>query len=328
MSPKSPQNNRPATGHRQLAILVTGGAGFIGSNLCNTLNKKGYQVTALDNLFLGKKENLDKGVKFVKGDVRNVKDLEKAGKKFDCVVHLAAASSAPMFSDDLWGSYENNVMGFIAVLEFCRKYKVGKLLYASTSSIYGNNPIPLMEDQQVWPPNFYSATKFCMENTAHCYHKKFPEMELIGFRFMSVYGLNEKHKGEFANLASQFSWSIYKDEAPEIYGDGAQQRDFTNVKDIVQAIILAIETKKKFGSDIFNIGTNKAYNLNILVEKINKVMGKKIKPKHIINPVKEGYVRKQLADIKKIKRELGFKPSIDVEQGLKEIYEDLKKSSK
>lgn len=153
-------------------------------------------------------------------------------------------------------------------------------------------------------------------------------MELIGFRFMSVYGLNEKHKGEFANLASQFSWSIYKGEAPEIYGDGEQQRDFTNVKDIVQAIILAIETKKKFGSDIFNIGTNKAYNLNILVEKINKVMGTGVKPKHIVNPVKEGYVRKQLADIKKIKRELGFKPSIDIEEGLKEIYEDLKVSNK
>lgn len=307
-------------------ILVTGGAGFIGSNLCNTLLKKGYDVTAFDNLFLGKKENLDQGVKFVKGDVRNKKDLEKINKKFDFVVHLAAASSAPMFTDDLKGSYENNVMGFISILEYCRKHKVGKLLYASTSSIYGNNPTPLTEDQQVWPPNYYSVTKYCMENTAHCYKKQFPEMEIIGFRFMSVYGLHEKHKGQFANLASQFSWDVFADRSPILYGDGSQQRDFTNVKDIVQAIILAMESKKKFGSTIFNIGTNKAYNLNILVDKINKVMGKNIKPKQIVNPVKEGYVRKQLADIKKIKKELGFKPTVTLDEGLREIYEDLKKN--
>lgn len=307
-------------------VLVTGGAGFIGSNLCNTLVKKGYAVTALDNLFLGKKANLNGKVKFVRGDVRNMKDLEKAGKDFDYVVHLAAASSAPMFSNDLRDSYENNVMGFISVLEYCRKHNVKKLLYASTSSIYGNNPTPLTEDQQVWPPNYYSVTKYAMENTAHCYKKQFPEMELIGFRFMSVYGLNEKHKGEFANLASQFSWDVFEDRAPVLYGDGTQQRDFTNVKDIVQAIILAIETKKSFGSTIFNIGTNKAYNLHILVDKINKVMGKNVKPKEIVNPVKEGYVRKQLADIKKIKKELGFKPTVELDEGLKEIYEDLKKN--
>lgn len=307
-------------------VLVTGGAGFIGSNLCNTLVKKGYAVTALDNLFLGKKTNLNEKVKFVKGDVRNVKDLERAGKDFDYVVHLAAASSAPMFTNDLRDSYENNVMGFITVLEYCRKHTVKKLLYASTSSIYGNNPTPLTEDQQVWPPNYYSVTKYAMENTAHCYKKQFPAMEIIGFRFMSVYGLNEKHKGEFANLASQFSWDIFADRSPILYGDGSQQRDFTNVKDIVQAIILAIESKKKFGSDIFNIGTNKAYNLHILVDKINKVMGKNIKPKEIVNPVKEGYVRKQLADIKKIKKELGFKPTVSLDEGLKEIYEDLKKN--
>ena len=319
------KHNYPASGLRPPAVLVTGGAGFIGSNLCNTLADKGYQVTAFDNLFLGKKENLSPKVKFFKGDVRKLSDLERAGKTFDYIVHLAGASSAPMFTDDLKGSYENNIMGFINILQYAREISCKKLLYASTSSIYGNNPTPLTEDQQIWPPNFYSATKYCMENTAHCYHKVHRDMEIIGFRFMSVYGLNEKHKGEFANLASQFSWDINANRSPIIYGDGTQQRDFTNVKDIVQAIILAMKSKKKFGSTIFNIGTNKAYNLNILVDKINKVMGKNIKPKQIVNPVKEGYVRKQLADISKIKKDLGFKPSVSLEDGLEEIAEDLKK---
>lgn len=316
-------NKHQTSGIKHRAILVTGGAGFIGSNLCNTLAQKGYKVTAFDNLFLGKKENLSPRVKFFKGDVRKMADLKRAGKNFDYIVHLAAASSAPMFTDDLYGSYENNVMGFVNVLEYAREIKAKKLLYASTSSIYGNNPTPLTEDQQVWPPNFYSVTKFCMENTATCYQKVHKEMEIIGFRFMSVYGLNEKHKSEFANLASQFSWDIAANRSPIIYGDGSQQRDFTNAKDIVQAIILAIKSRKIFGNIIFNIGTNKAYNLNVLVDKINKVMGKNILPKQIVNPVKEGYVRKQLADINKIKKELGFRPSVSLEEGLKEIAEDL-----
>lgn len=304
-------------------ILVTGGAGFIGSNFSNLMIKKGHEVTAFDNLFLGKKENLDAAVRFVEGDVRKRQDLEKAGTDFDYIVHLAASSSAPMFEADLRGSFENNILGHLDILNFARDTKVKKVLFASTSSIYGNNPTPLTEDQAVTPPNFYAVTKHAQEEASRAYAKRF-DLEIIGFRFMSIYGLNEGHKTTFANLVSQFIWDMTKDEQPVLYGDGLQERDFTNAKDVAQGIELAMETPKKYGFTVFNIGTNKSINLVQLVELINKVMGKKIEPKLIENPVKEGYIKNQLADLTKISQELGYKPTVELEDGIKEIIENLK----
>ncbi|MFA7253040.1 MAG: NAD-dependent epimerase/dehydratase family protein [Patescibacteria group bacterium] len=303
-------------------ILVTGGAGFIGSNCCNILTAKGHDVTAFDNLFLGKKENLTEAVKFVKGSVLNRDDLEKAGTDFDYIVHLAAASSAPMFEEDLKGSFENNIVGHISVLDFAKDTGVKKVVFASTSSIYGNNPTPLTEDQEVTPPNFYAVTKHAQEESSRAYNKRYG-LEIIAFRFMSIYGLNEDHKGNFANLVSQFIWMMEKGERPTLYGDGTQERDFTNVKDVVQGIERAILNDKKYGFTVFNIGTNSSINLIQLVEIINKVTGKNIEPELIPNPVKEGYIKNQLGDLTKISKELGYIPTVTLEDGIKEIYDRL-----
>jgi len=304
-------------------ILVTGGAGFIGSNFCNIMAEKGHDVTAFDDLSLGKKENLTEKVKFVQGDVKNRADLEKAGKDFEYIVHLAASSSAPMFEKDLRYAFENNILGHIDVLDFARDIKAKKVLFASTSSIYGNNPTPLTEDQSVVPPNFYSVTKHAQEEASGVYQKRYG-VEIIGFRFMSIYGPREEHKTTFANLVSQFIWGMMKNEEPVLYGDGTQERDFTNVRDVVQGIELGMLTEKKYGFTVFNIGTNKAVNLIQLVELINKVLGTKIKPKFIANPVKEGYIKVQLADIGKIARELGYKPTVELEDGIAEIVKNLR----
>ena len=305
-------------------ILVTGGAGFIGSNLCNMMSEKNHDVTAFDNLSLGKTENLSDKVKFVQGDVNREEDLDKAGNDFDYIVHLAASSSAPMFIKDMYYAYQNNVAGHVRVMQYAKKIGAKKMLFASTSSIYGNNPTPLTEDQQVVPPNHYSVTKFAQENASRVFSSA-EEMEIIGFRFMSIYGLNEGHKTTFANLVSQFIWDMDKDKKPVLYGDGTQERDFTNVKDVVQGIEKAIETDKKYGFTVFNIGTNTCINLLDLVKMINKVMGKNIDPELIVNPVKEGYVKSQLADINKISNELGYKPTVELEDGIREIVENLKK---
>ncbi len=305
-------------------ILVTGGAGFIGSNLSNMMAEKGHEVTAVDNLSLGKTENLSDKVKFVQGDVNTKADLKKTGESFDYVVHLAASSSAPMFAKDMYYAYQNNVAGHINVMQFAKDVGAKKLLFASTSSIYGNNPTPLTEDQEVVPPNHYSVTKFAQEGASRIFSKT-EEIEIIAFRFMSIYGLNEDHKTTFANLVSQFIWDMARDKAPVLYGDGTQERDFTNVADVVQGIELAIENEKMYGFNIFNIGTNECVNLVQLVELINKVLGKNIKPEFIPNPIKEGYVRSQLADITKISRELGFKPTVGLEEGIQEIVNNLKK---
>jgi len=307
-------------------ILVTGGAGFIGSNLCNMMAEKGHEVVAIDDLSLGKTENLSDKVKFVEGDVNKEEDLDKAGNDFDYIVHLAGSSSAPMFIADMYYAYQNNVAGHMRVMQFAKKIGVKKFLFASTSSIYGNNPTPLTEDQNVIPPNHYSVTKFAQENASRVFSSA-EGMEIIAFRFMSIYGLNEDHKTTFANLVSQFIWGMAKDEQPTLYGDGTQERDFTNVKDVVQGIEKAMETEKKYGFTVFNIGTNTCINLIDLVTLINKVMGKNIEPKFIPNPVKEGYVKSQLADINKISNELGYKPTVELEDGIREIVENLSKKT-
>lgn len=301
-------------------ILITGGLGFIGSNLAKYLIGLGYKVTILDNLMLGKKENVSdikSKIKVIIGDVRNSKDLEKA-KKIDFIVHLASSSASPMFWNDLRGSVSNNIDGYLSVLEYAYKYKVKKVLYATTSSIYGNNKIPFREDDKVTPPNFYSVTKLAMEYISEIFNRLY-RVECVGFRFMSVYGQGEESKGKYANLASQFLWKMKKGQSPIIYGDGKQRRDFTNVTDVCRAVEMAISCKNKFGSAIFNLGSGKDYSLLELVETINKILGTNIKPKLVKNPMKENYIYTQLADLTKIKNALGYKPLIDLKKGLRDL---------
>jgi len=304
-------------------VLVTGGAGFIGSNFCN-INKNKYKVIALDNLFLGDTRNLDPDIQFIKGDACNAKDLDKAGK-VDYVVHLAGTSSAPMFmGDGFVKGYVNSVQSFVTVLDWARKNGVKKVLYASTSSLYGNNPLPLLETQHVVPINHYSVTKIIYEHCSKCYNKVYPDMDILGFRFMSVYGPNEEAKGIYANLISQFCWDIARGLPPVIYGDGTQTRDFTNVRDVVQGLVLAIETKKKLGADVFNIGTGRATAVKDIVDALNKAFGKDVKPKYIENPVKEDYVLGQYADITKISKVLGYKPTVKLEDGIKDQVDNIR----
>ncbi len=304
-------------------ILVTGGAGFIGSNFCN-INKEKYRIIALDNLFLGDERNLENGVNFIKGDACNIKDLEKIGK-VDYVIHLAGTSSAPMFmGDGFVNGYVNSIQSFVTVLEWARKNGTKKMLYASTSSLYGNNPMPLIETQNVNTVNHYSVTKRMYENCAQCYSSVYKDIDIIGFRFMSVYGPNEEAKGVYANLISQFCWDIARDLSPVIYGDGTQTRDFTNVRDVVQGLTLAIETDKKIGTEVFNIGTGKATSINEIVIALNKAFGKNIKPEYIKNPIKENYIQGQHADIEKIKSVLGYEPKILLEDGILEQVKNVR----
>lgn len=303
-------------------ILVTGGAGFIGSNFAN-INQDEYEITVLDNLMMGDPSNIyDKNrVHFVEGNACEIEDLQKCGGHFDYVVHLAGTSTAPKFQGDGFvDGYVNSVKSFVQTLEFARKSGAKKFLYASTSSLYGNNPVPLTEDQVIIPPNHYSVTKFLYENCSRCYQKVYPEMEIIGFRFMSVYGSNEEAKGPFANVVSQFIWDIFRGKAPIIYGDGSQYRDFTNVRDVVQGITRAIKTDKKIGNDVFNIGTGEYASLNDIIKMINEELVKQgkdtVEAEYIPNPIRENYIQSQHADISKIKSVLGFEPSVKIKEGI------------
>lgn len=304
-------------------ILVTGGAGFIGSNFCNA-HCDAYDVVAIDNLFLGDASHLRKEVTYVEGDVADRATLDGLGT-FDSIVHFAGTSSAPMFVEDLIGGYRNSIIGFLEVLEFARRTGVKKVLFASTSSLYGNTPPPLTETQQPLPTNHYSVTKIAMEHIAECYQRMYPAMDIVGFRFMSIYGPCEEHKGVFANLISQFAWGMMRGEQPIVYGDGTQTRDFTNVMDVVQGITRAMEREEPLGFQVFNIGTGQSVTLLEVIRYINDALGTSIEPKLIENPVKETYVRSQLADISKIRTMLGYEPSVSLQDGIRVLVEEAKK---
>lgn len=309
---------------KKTKILVTGGAGFIGSNFCN-INKKKYDIIALDNLFLGDPENLDSEILFVRGDACNREDLERCGMDFDVILHLAGTSSAPMFDNDGFApGYVNSVQSFVEALNFAKVIGVKKFLYASTSSLYANNPIPLVETQTVVPPNHYACTKFLYENCARCFQAVNPDMDIIGFRFMSVYGPNEESKSVYANIISQFIWDVERDLSPVIFGDGTQFRDFTNVADVVQGITRAIDHSEKLGNQIFNIGTGETASFNEILEYANEAFGKKIPGIYIDNPVKETYVAGQHADISKISEILGYKPTISIREGVRLQVENVR----
>ena len=226
-----------------MKILVTGGAGFVGSNLVEALVEKKHEVVVLDNFSLGRKENLKTvlgEVELVDGDLRDFDLIKKTTKNVDVIFNEAAASSSPMFKERLRDAVAVNVDGFVNILNAAKENGVKKVIYASTSSIYGNSPPPLKEDMKVVPVNFYASTKLLNEHLAILFSKEYG-LETIGLRYMSVYGPKEQSKGIYANLVSQFLWSMQKGESPVIYGDDTQTRDLTYVKDVVKANILAME---------------------------------------------------------------------------------------
>lgn len=313
-------NKQNETASQSQSVLVTGGAGFIGSNLVEALVAEGHSVIVLDDFSLGKMENLvsvKNKIDVIKGDLRDLETVKKATKGVDVVFNEAAASSSPMFLNDLRNAVSVNVDGFINVLNACRINDVKKLIYASTSSIYGNNKTPLREDLPVVPVNLYASTKLLNEHLAILFGREYG-LETIGFRYMSIYGPHEESKGIYANLATQFLWSIQRNEQPLVYGDGTQTREFTYVMDVVAANLLAMNLKNNIRGEILNIGTGTCTSLNDLIATINKILEKSIKPKYVENAVKN-YIGTQLSDITKIKTCLGYSPKYTLEGGLREM---------
>lgn len=296
-----------------MKFLVTGGAGFIGSNLVEELLKGKNEIVVVDDLSTGSLANLapfaDK-ITFIKSAVAGVLDLSEL-KDIGGIYHLGVPSTTLLYRNDplLVGSAINE---FIKILELARRQNC-RVIWASSSSVYNGNKPPFTEDMPVPVKDFYTEARYAMERLAKLYFD-FYGVKSVGFRFFSVYGPREEAKTTFANLVSQFIWAMKKNEAPLIYGDGTQTRDFTYVADIVAGFIAGMESSTD--CDIFNLGTSKNYSLNELVAIINKIMGKNIQPVYSANPLKN-YVSETLADISKVKRELGWTAKIPLEEGIK-----------
>ena len=302
-------------------MLVTGGAGFIGSNIANTLKKEltDSEVLVLDDLSIGTSSNLSKGVKFIQGSVMDYELVRRLSFGCDYIFHDAAKSSSPMFRDDPRIGVEVNTIGFMNVMEAAKRNNVKKVIYASSSSIYNGLSMPFKENQVIAPKTFYESSFYCREILAKSYYLE-NGIPSIGLRYFSVYGPNERHKGKYANNISQFLWDMAKGNSPLIYGNGNQTRDFTMVHDVVQANLLAMRADKEFG--IFNVGTGIQTSFNQVIEIIDKKLGSEIRPTYIHNPIKN-YVQDTLADISNTKSELGYKPHWTVESGIEFLVQEL-----
>ncbi|MFB6084752.1 MAG: NAD-dependent epimerase/dehydratase family protein [Halorientalis sp.] len=295
-------------------VLVTGGAGFIGSNLANHLAADN-EVIALDDGFLGTPENLDEGVEFVEASVLD----DDLPVDVDVVFHLAALSSLRMHEDDPQRGARVNVEGFVNTVEQARQAGCETVVYASTSSIYGSRTEPSPEDMPVSVDTGYEASKLARERYGE-YFANYHDMNVAGLRFFSVYqgyGGAEEHKGEYANVIAQFADDIASGESPVLYGDGEQTRDFTHVDDIVRGIETTADHEL---TGIYNLGTGDAYSFNTVVELLNEELGTDVEPEYVENPIPEDvYVHDTCADISKINAATGWEPEIDFEEGIERV---------
>ncbi|GGN23627.1 NAD-dependent epimerase/dehydratase family protein [Halarchaeum nitratireducens] len=295
-------------------ILVTGGAGFIGSNLANHLAADN-DVLALDDGYLGTPENLDDDVEYVDASVLD----DDLPTDVDVVFHLAALSSYAMHEENPQRGARVNVEGFVNTVEQAVQDGCETIVYASTSSIYGNRTEPSPEDMDVHVNTGYEASKLAREKYAE-YYSNFHDITCAGMRFFSVYqgyGGSEEHKGEYANVIAQFADDMAHGDAPVLYGDGTQTRDFTHVSDIVRGLELAADERL---DGVYNLGTGESYSFNTLVEMLNDGLGTDIEPEYVENPIPEDvYVHDTMADITKMTEATGWGPRISFQEGIEEV---------
>lgn len=305
-----------------MKVLITGVAGFIGSHSVEFFLKEGCEVVGVDNLLTGSKDNLKSVIQdfyFVEGDICDESLVTRLCEGVDVVCHQAAASSHAIFLKRIKESTRINVEGFINLLECAVKNNVKRVVYASSSSVYGNSPIPFKEE---YPPNpiyMFSATKVMNEQTAKIFSLE-KKIETIGLRYMSVYGSHEEAKAKFqaANLVTQFFWDIKANKSPLIYGDGTQTRDSVYVKDVARANWLAAISPKRWMGELVNVGTGEMMSLNEISAFLNRFLGKNVPPTYIPMPLAD-YVRFQKADLARAKQTLGFEPSFDLGEGLRDF---------
>ncbi len=290
--------------------LVTGGAGFIGSNLVERLVKENNDVIVVDSLHTGSEELIKEfNVEFYKMRVDEFYKNVNPGS-IDGIFHLGKPSSTPMYKNNR-EKFTESVSGIISVLELAIKNNA-KIVNASSSSLYNGLEPPHNENMIIKPTDFYTEARLVEERLSKVYEDLYG-LRWNAMRFFSVYGPREQYKKNYANLISQFIWSYMKNEPPVIYGDGSQKRDFIYVGDVVDALIKAMKSNV---NGIFNVGTGKSYSLNEMVEMLMKFMNVNIKPKYIENPVKN-YVYLTQADTTKSEKLLGFKAKTTLEEGIK-----------
>lgn len=309
-----------------MKILVTGGAGFIGSHIVDFLLKKNYKVRVLDNLSTGDTENFqhnlcNENFEFLWGDVSDLEIVRKSCVGIDAICHQAAIGSVPKSIDDPLSSHKSNVNGFLNILLASKEKNIKRIVYASSSSVYGDDEtLPKVEEKignQISP---YAATKYIDEIYAKTFFKTY-ELETIGLRYFNVFGPRQSSNGPYPSVIPIFIKKLKNNESPIINGDGSFSRDFTYVSNVANANFLALTTNNRdcFGES-FNIGNNDQKTILETFNTINKHINSNRKP--IFGSVRQGDVAHTKADINKSVRLLKYKPEINFEDGIKLTLEN------
>jgi len=302
-----------------MKVLVTGGAGFIGSHLVDKLMLDGHEVVVLDDLSSGSLKNIEHhldepGFRFVKGDIRHARTVEKALEGVDAVIHEAAIASVPLSIKDPALTNEVNIFGTLNLLEVSLRAKVKRFVYASSCAVYGAaSELPISEDVPLKPLSPYASSKLAAEERCKVFHENYG-LETIRLRYFNVYGPRQA-ASEYAGVMLKFLERIRRDQPPVIFGDGEQTRDFVYIGDVVEATLLALDREGAAG-EVFNIGTGEATTIKKLCEIFLKLTGKThLKP--IYMDAKPGDIRHSQADITKAMKLLGYRPKVSLELGVR-----------
>jgi nucleoside-diphosphate-sugar epimerase len=310
-------------------VLVTGGAGFIGSHIVDELLNRGYETFVIDNFSTGSLNNLNHDISnpmlhIIRADISRIHTMLKDFKGFDVVFHEAAIASVTESVRNPEKVFNSNVASTLKVMDFCLDSGVKKIIFASSSAVYGDIPNNILKEDLVCKPTSpYGASKLAVENYLHGYWKTYG-LKCVSLRYFNVYGPRQTNN-EYAGVITIFADKLLTNTSPIIYGDGSQIRDFVNIQDVVYGNMLAMESNNAVG-EIFNIGTGIPTSIMNLFEIAKKIIGKKeIYPK--FTEARSGDILQSLSDISRARNLLGYDPKITLQNGLEAFIKDYLSSS-
>lgn len=298
-------------------VLVTGGAGFIGGHLVDSLIKNNYQVKVLDNFSTGKKENLTDNfskIELIKGDIRDEVAIREAVKGVDFILHQAALGSVPRSIDDPLTTHECNTTGTLKLLVAARDAGVKRLVYASSSSVYGNTPVlPKVESMPNLPRSPYALSKLSGEIYCQLFNSLYG-LETVCLRYFNVFGARQDEHSQYAAVIPRFASALLTNRPVTIFGDGKQTRDFTYIENVVDANLLAIKAPKAATGEAFNIACGAHYSVLDLCNELSNILG--IPAKIVYSDARSGDVLDSYANIDKATELLGYVPKVNFSDGL------------
>jgi len=309
-----------------MRYLVTGGAGFIGSNTVDELVRRGHSVVVLDDLSSGKEDNLAEirnKITFIKGSITDIEVVRKAMHEAEYVLHLAARTSVPRSVKDPIETNKINIDGTLNVLVAAKELKVKRVVFAASSSAYGETPtLPKVETMQPQPISPYGVTKFVGELYGQTFGRCYG-LENVALRYFNIFGPRQDPSSPYSGVLAKFCTAFLEDTQPLVFGDGEQTRDFTFVENAVQANLLACEAPNVSGK-VFNVGVGGRVSLNGVLRELAKITAKKLEAKY--DPPRDGDIRDSQADISQAREFLGYDPQVTFKDGLARTFEWYKET--